>query len=150
VTPPSNAPRILVVEDDPEMIAAVSAVLGTAGYEVVEAANGRSALEISRSQRVDLILLDLGLPGVNGLDVARSLRDERPISGIPIVALSGSWIADDAESLRSVGITAGLRKPFGAADLLSLVASVLTSRSQAARRGRDVLALGQDAETAEA
>jgi len=146
---PAIEARILVVEDDPEMIAAVSAVLRAAGHTVVEAADGRTALDISRNQRIDLILLDLGLPEVNGLDFARTLRDERPISGIPIVALSGSWIADDAESLRSVGITAGLRKPFGSADLLSLVASVLSSRRQRAEVIPDVVAFGQDSETAD-
>src|ERR1700719_4908136 len=112
----SRAPRVLVVEDDEDIAQALQRSLRMEGYEVRSAADGRSALEHGRSFAPDLVILDLGLPEIDGLDVARSLRGE---DDVPILILT----ARDAVESRVEGLDAGaddyLVKPFERQELLA-------------------------------
>jgi two-component system response regulator RegX3 len=118
--------RILVVEDEPAISDAVSYGLREAGYEVQTVDDGDRALEEARSNRYDLMVLDLLLPGLPGLDVCRALREER--SDLPIVVLT----ARDAEVERIEGLDIGadayMTKPFSVAELVSRVRSLLRRR----------------------
>jgi CheY-like chemotaxis protein len=122
---PQQPRRVLVAEDDDDLRSAVVRLLEIHGYSVAETAGGVEALAATRGGDIDLILLDLGLPGVNGLDIARELRQDARTAGIPVVAITGSWIADDVDALSAAGFSAGLRKPFRAADLAATVAALL-------------------------
>jgi len=114
--------RILVVDDEPHIVALTRDYLEHAGFEVVAAADGKRALEVARDTHPDLVVLDLTLPSLDGLDVARSLRAQ---SSIPIVMLT----ARDDEVDRIVGLELGaddyITKPFSPRELVARVRAVL-------------------------
>jgi two-component system response regulator MprA len=121
----SRAPRVLVVEDDEDIAQALQRSLRMEGYEVRAAADGHAALEHRRSFAPDLVILDLGLPGLDGLEVARSLRAE---DDVPILILT----ARDALESRVEGLDAGaddyLVKPFERQELLARMRALLRRR----------------------
>ena len=121
----SRAPRILVVEDDEDIAQALQRSLRMEGYEVRTAGDGRAALEQGRSFAPDLVILDLGLPGIDGLEVARSLRGE---DDVPILILT----ARDAVESRVEGLDSGaddyLVKPFERQELLARMRALLRRR----------------------
>ena len=121
----SRAPRVLVVEDDEDIAQALQRSLRMEGYEVRAAADGPSALEHGRSFAPDLVILDLGLPGLDGVEVARSLRAD---DDVPILILT----ARDALESRVEGLDAGaddyLVKPFERQELLARMRALLRRR----------------------
>ncbi len=121
----SRAPRVLVVEDDEDIAQALQRSLRMEGYEVNSVGDGSAALEHARSFAPDLVILDLGLPGIDGLDVARSLRAD---DDIPILILT----ARDALEARVEGLDAGaddyLVKPFERQELLARMRAALRRR----------------------
>jgi two-component system, OmpR family, response regulator MprA len=121
----SRAPRVLVVEDDEDIAQALQRSLRMEGYEVRAAVDGPAALEHGRSFMPDLVILDLGLPGLDGLDVARSLRAD---DDVPILILT----ARDALESRVEGLDAGaddyLVKPFERQELLARMRALLRRR----------------------
>jgi two-component system, OmpR family, alkaline phosphatase synthesis response regulator PhoP len=127
---------ILVVEDEMKIARLVRDYLEHAGFEVVVTGDGESALASARGARPDLVVLDLGLPGADGLDIARELR---PRSAVPIVMLT----ARGDETDRIVGLELGaddyVVKPFSPKELVARVRAVLR-RSAAAGGGSDALA----------
>jgi len=114
--------RILVVDDEPNIVRLVRDFLERAGFAVAVAADGPSALRLATRERPDLVILDLGLPGMDGLDVARSLRRE---SAVPIIMLTAR--ADEPDKL--VGLELGaddyVTKPFSPRELVARVRTVL-------------------------
>jgi DNA-binding response OmpR family regulator len=129
---------ILVVDDEPQILQLVRDYLEHGGFKVVTAADGSSALRLAATVRPDLIVLDLGLPGVDGLDVTRSLRRN---GEVPIIMLT----ARTDESDKLVGLELGaddyITKPFSPKELVARVRSVLR-RSEAAKSPSDVIRLG--------
>ena len=121
----ARAPRVLVVEDDEDIAQALQRSLRMEGYEVRAAGDGRAALEQGRSFAPDLVILDLGLPGLDGLEVARSLRAD---DDVPILILT----ARDAVEARVEGLDAGaddyLVKPFERQELLARMRALLRRR----------------------
>jgi DNA-binding response OmpR family regulator len=130
--------RILVVEDDMEIARNLRDYLEVAGFEVTAVGDGSVALATARGDRPDLIVLDLGLPGVDGLDVARELRRT---STVPIVMLT----ARGEESDRVVGLELGaddyLVKPFSPKELVARVRAVLR-RTSGGAAGAEVIRAG--------
>jgi len=122
---------ILVVEDEKKIARLVRDYLEVAGFEVIVAAEGGAALASARGSKPDLVVLDLGLPGRDGLDVARELRTS---SNVPIIILT----ARGEESDRIVGLELGaddyVVKPFSPKELVARVRAVLR-RAEAARGG---------------
>jgi DNA-binding response OmpR family regulator len=131
-------PRILVVEDEMQIARTLRDFLEAAGFEVTLVGEGSAALASARGDRPDLIVLDLGLPGVDGLDVARELRRT---SSTPIVMLT----ARGEESDRIVGLELGaddyLVKPFSPKELVARVRAVLR-RTRGTAVGAEVLRAG--------
>ena len=117
--------RILVVDDEQAIVDAVSYALRAAGFEVDEFADGESALEAARATRYDVLVLDVRLPGLSGIEMCRRLRGE---SDVPILMLT----AMDAEVDRVLGLEAGaddyVTKPFSVAELVSRVRAILRRR----------------------
>jgi two-component system response regulator RegX3 len=132
--------RILVVEDEPAISDAVAYALRDAGFEVDAVGDGGEALEHARTQTYDLMVLDLLLPGLPGLEVCNMLRAER--SDLPIVVLT----ARDAELDRIQGLDSGaddyVTKPFSVAELVSRVRSHLRRRELDRSRSGNVTAVG--------
>src|SRR6202023_4108597 len=120
---------ILVVDDEPRIVQLVRDYLEHGGFTVLVAADGQSALRSARTGRPDLVVLDLGLPGLDGLDVTRALRRG---GQVPIIMLT----ARTDESDKLVGLELGaddyLTKPFRPKELVARVRSVLR-RSEAAK-----------------
>jgi DNA-binding response OmpR family regulator len=114
--------QILIVDDEPKITRLVRDYLENAGFAVTVARDGREALMRARTERPDLIVLDLGLPGIDGLDVTRSLRRD---AGVPIIMLT----ARAAETDRVVGLELGaddyVTKPFSPRELVARVRAVL-------------------------
>ena len=123
---PSSAPRILVVEDDTPMRRFLRAALANEGYKVVEAETGQAALDSVLAQLPDLILLDLGLPDVDGATVLERVREW---SRVPIIVLSArGQEVDKVEALNS-GADDYVTKPFGIPELLARIGVALRHSS---------------------
>jgi two-component system KDP operon response regulator KdpE len=111
---PSPGPRILVVEDDDETRAAIVRVLRAQGYGIVEAPDGRTAVERWEARRPDLVLLDLGLPDIDGLQLVRRIRRE---ATTPILILSGRYEEREKVEALDKGADDYVTKPFGIDEL---------------------------------
>jgi CheY-like chemotaxis protein len=124
----SPAPRrtVLLVEDSEPVRDAYSILLSESGYAVIPAADGLTALSLAADSPIDLVLLDLGLPGVDGLHVVRTLKASPATRSIPVLALTGR---DDPETRRAcaeAGCAAFLVKPFPTQQLLRAIAGHLS------------------------
>jgi two-component system alkaline phosphatase synthesis response regulator PhoP len=130
--------RILVVDDEPRIAQIARDYLERAGFKVTLAASGEEALAAVRSRRPDLMVLDLGLPGLDGLDVARAVRKD---SNVPIIMLTAR--VDESDTL--IGLELGaddyVTKPFSPKELVARVRAVLRRVDTAPPRG-DVIESG--------
>ena len=115
-------PSVLVVDDERQIAAIARDYLTRAGFSVAVAGDGPTGLEMARQKRPDLVVLDLGLPGLDGLEVARELRRE---SDVPIIMLTAR--VDEQDRLRGFEIGADdyMTKPFSPRELVARVSSVL-------------------------
>ena len=133
---------VLVVDDEPQIVKLVRDHLEAAGFSVLEAGDGRGAVRVAGTEHPDLVVLDLGLPGLDGLDVTRSLRKDNPV---PIIMLT----ARSDESDKLVGLELGaddyITKPFSPKELVARVRAVLR-RAETAAAGPEVLRVGDDVE----
>ncbi|MGQ9459340.1 MAG: response regulator transcription factor [Anaerolineae bacterium] len=132
------AVRILVVEDEKDLARLVRGYLENAGYEVLQAYTGREALFMVRQERPDLVILDLGLPEMDGLDVAQALRRE---SQIPIIMLTAR--VEESDRILGLGLGADdyVTKPFSPRELVARVRAVLR-RTQGEPAAPKMLRLG--------
>jgi CheY-like chemotaxis protein len=120
--------RILVVEDEPETLELVSLTLRTAGADVVEASGAEAALESLASHAPHIVLSDLQMPGLDGFELMRRLR-ERPIPPIA-VALSASSGPTDARRALEAGFAVHVAKPIGMTDLVETIRAVAPPTSR--------------------
>jgi two-component system, OmpR family, alkaline phosphatase synthesis response regulator PhoP len=129
---------VLVIEDEPQIAGLVRDYLEHAGFATLSAADGRSGLTLARTRRPDAIVLDLGLPGMDGLDVIRALRRD---AEVPIVVLTAR--SDEAD--RIVGLELGaddyVVKPFSPKEVVARVRAVLR-RAEAGARPAERLVVG--------
>ena len=120
--------RILVVDDDLDILTLERKILEKAGYDVVTAMDGRSAVELASVSDFDLVLLDVMMPGMDGFEVSRELQDKKG-GVLPVVFVTAR---DDSESMRE-GFRSGgsvfLSKPFTASQLIRIVGDMLGSRA---------------------
>jgi two-component system cell cycle response regulator DivK len=121
-------PSILLVEDNDAIRNAFTILLGESGYRVLEAASGNVAIETARSELPDLVILDLGLPDVSGLEVARTLRARPETGAIPIVALTGRALEVDEAACMAAGCSGYLTKPIDTEQLLRLIPTFIGKR----------------------
>jgi two-component system alkaline phosphatase synthesis response regulator PhoP len=129
---------ILVVEDEPRIAALVRDYLQHAGFAVLVAADGESGLTLARTRRPDAVVLDLGLPAIDGLDVVRALRRD---STVPIVVLTARGDESDRVAGLELGADDYVVKPFSPKELVARVRAVLR-RVEAASRPTDRLVVG--------
>lgn len=125
---------ILVVDDEPQIAEIATDYLRLAGFDVITAGDGVRALEAVRGRRPDLIVLDLGLPGLDGIDVARSIRRE---SDLPIVMLTARVQEDERLHGLEIGADDYITKPFSPRELVARVRAVLR-RTEKGRGDADV------------
>ena len=114
--------RVLVVEDDAAILETVAYNLGREGHDVITAADGVSGLQLSRETEPDLIVLDLMLPRMSGLDVCRVVREERPV---PILVLTARSAEGDKIAGLDLGADDYMTKPFSMRELVARVSAML-------------------------
>lgn len=118
--------KILVVEDDARNRQLYRDVLIPAGYTVVEAVDGESAIPAWQEHHPDIILLDIGLPGISGLEVARQIRrSEKHDEHVPILAVTSYTAGDDPEKALAAGCDAYMAKPVNLEELKTKLEEVL-------------------------
>jgi DNA-binding response OmpR family regulator len=123
---PDTRPLILVADDDKDILQLLRLRLELLGYGVVQAANGVEALELAREEKPALAILDVMMPGLDGLEVARQLRAAN--SRIPIILLTARIQESDVSAGLDAGADAYLGKPFDVTDLRNKVEELLASR----------------------
>jgi two-component system KDP operon response regulator KdpE len=133
MTQPSAPLRVLVVDDEPPIRRFLRTSLSAQGYHIVEAEDGDAALKEIRRRAPDLLVLDLGLPGIDGLEVIRRLRGADPAgpgTSLPIIVLSSR--VDEAGKVEALDLGADdyVTKPFGMDELLARIRAALRHRLQ--------------------
>jgi two-component system KDP operon response regulator KdpE len=108
--------RVLVVDDEPQIVRALTISLTAHSYDVTSARNGKEALELARSTMPDIVVLDLGLPDIDGIDVVRALREH---STVPIIILSGRNQGASKVRALDAGADDYVTKPFDLEELLA-------------------------------
>ncbi|HEX7977139.1 MAG TPA: response regulator [Gemmatimonadaceae bacterium] len=103
--------RVLLVEDNEDNRTIYSTVLRHLGYQVIEAVDGVQAVALARSEQPDLILMDISIPGIDGWEATRILREDSSTRDIPIIALTAHALSDDRERATKVGFSSYLAKP---------------------------------------
>jgi CheY-like chemotaxis protein len=115
--------RILIVDDNEDGAASLEMLLQIAGHETYTAREGKGALELAERVRPDAVLLDIGLPGLNGYDVCRRIRTEPWGKDLMLVALTGWGQDEDRRRSKEAGFDAHMVKPVDAEVLLKLLTS---------------------------
>jgi DNA-binding response OmpR family regulator len=120
------ARTILVVEDDPHILEMVQEILESSGFSPLAARSGQKALEILDGQPVDLLILDIRMPGMNGWDVLRTLKADERHRHIPVIMLTAKQHSvDEMLALQVFGVRAYITKPFQTEELLEQVEAIL-------------------------
>jgi two-component system cell cycle response regulator DivK len=120
-----GGPLILVVEDYDDTRALLSLTLSKRGYRVVTASDGMSGYGLALSERPDLILMDIHMPGLDGLSVTRLLREREETRGVPIVAVSAYGAQEMREKAREAGCDAYIETPVGPEELIEKIGRLL-------------------------
>jgi two-component system, OmpR family, KDP operon response regulator KdpE len=132
------APNVLMVDDDPHVLRSLRAALESHGYRVRSAVSGPTALEACAAERPDVVLLDLALPGLDGVDVCRRLRNW---SRVPILVISARVHESQKVQALDAGADDYITKPFGTEELLARIRAALR-RDQARRDEEPVIQAG--------
>ena len=121
-------PKVLVIDDEPPIRKLLRMGLSAHGYEIIEAPNGRISLELLEQKKPDLVILDLGLPDMQGLELLRTIRARN--EGVPIVVLSSR--GDEASKVQALDLGADdyVTKPFGMDELLARMRAALRHQLQ--------------------
>jgi len=117
--------KILIVEDNPTNMRLISMVLGSKGYSLLEAIDGEEALAVAIEGRPDLIVMDIQLPKMDGLEVTRRLRQTPEFKQTPIIALTASAMEGDREKIMAAGCDEYISKPVNTRQFPQLVAEML-------------------------
>ncbi len=117
--------RVLIVEDNPLSLELLRELVEGEGHRVIPAISGSEALSIARAERPDLILMDIQLPGIDGLTVTRILKTEAETREIPVVGISAHALRDDIDRALHAGCVAYLPKPLDTRRFRDLVARLL-------------------------
>lgn len=117
--------KILIVEDDPRNMKVVMLTLKSSGYIMVSATDGEQAVQVAVDEKPDMILMDMQLPKMSGLDATRILREKPEFADTPILALTAYAMKGDEEKYIEGGCTAYMSKPINTRELPGVVAQML-------------------------
>jgi len=118
--------QVLLIEDEPNIIEAISFILSRDGWSVKTHSNGADAVEIIRERQPDVLILDVMLPGKSGYDILRELRDDPHSVDLPVLMLTARGQTKDREIAERAGCDAFMTKPFSNADMLETVRALAT------------------------
>jgi two-component system cell cycle response regulator DivK len=116
---------ILIVEDNEKNLKLVRDVLQVKGYETLEAGTAEEGLKLARARTPDLILMDIQLPGMNGIDALKALRAEPATAAIPVVAITASVMQQDRQEIMRAGFNGFIEKPINLRVFLDTVQRAL-------------------------
>lgn len=133
--------KILVVDDEPHIVELVRFNLEASGFKVIEAMDGQKAIELAQSENPDLILLDLMLPGTDGLEVCRFLRQQKSTREIPIIMLTAKSEEIDKVLGLEIGADDYITKPFSPRELVARIKAVLR-RSAGSEKNENNIKIG--------
>ena len=119
--PESNKPRALVVDDAPDVTEMLAMLLSYAGYEVVAVSSAPAAFDKAQSEQFDVVVSDIGMPGMNGYELAEALRTLPDYHAVPLIAVTGFAMYDDRDRALESGFNAFLTKPVNPMDLIELI-----------------------------
>ncbi len=122
--------KILIVEDNPRDMRLLDMTLRAKGYSLLKATDGEKALDMVIRERPDLIIMDIQLPKINGLEVTRKLRNTLAFSHIPIIAITAYAMKGDKERAIEAGCDAYLSKPINTRQLPGVIAEMLLHRQK--------------------
>ena len=120
---------VLVIEDNPQNMLLICGILGSAGYQFWQANRGIQGWKLAQEHRPDLILLDIQLPDVSGLEVVQWLRDSEELNSITVIAVTAFAMVGDKEKMLSAGCDAYISKPYSVRDLLEVLNLYVPSRT---------------------
>jgi len=122
--------KILIVEDNPLNMRLLEMVLRARNYTLLKATDGKEALDMAMREQPDLIIMDMQLPKMNGLEVTRKLREMPAFNHTPIIAVTASAMKGDREKLLEAGCDAYLSKPINTRQLPEMIAEMLLRRQK--------------------
>ncbi len=117
-------PRALVVDDAPDVTEMIALLLKYAGYEVTTVYSGEQALAAARAEQFDALISDIGMPGMNGYELAEQVRVLPGYQSVPMIAVTGFTMYDDRDRALTSGFNAFLTKPISPNDLINLLAGL--------------------------
>jgi two-component system, cell cycle response regulator DivK len=116
---------ILIVEDNPKNLKLVRDVLQVRGYQTIEAGTGEDGVQLAREQRPALVLMDIQLPGISGVEAFRQLRADPTTRAIPVIAVTASVMAQERQKVMAAGFDGFQGKPISVRELLETIRRVL-------------------------
>ncbi|HEX7020407.1 MAG TPA: response regulator [Gemmatimonadaceae bacterium] len=122
---PPDVSRILVVEDNAANLKLATFLLESAGHEVLTANDAEAAVTLARTEQPNLILMDIQLPGMDGLQATALLKKDEATAGIPVIALTALAMKGDEERIRAAGCDGYIAKPLAYKEFLTTIASYL-------------------------
>ncbi|MBO9397220.1 response regulator [Shimia sp. R9_1] len=123
--------NVLVIEDEPNIIEAISFILSRDGWTVATHSNGHDAVGVVTAALPDVVILDVMLPGKNGYDILRELREAELTKGIPVLMLTAKGQVKDREMAARAGASRFMTKPFSNAEVLDAVRELVVGEQQA-------------------
>ena len=118
---------VLIVEDNEKNLKLVRDVLGVKGYETLEAGTAEDGVRIANERRPDLVLMDIQLPGMSGIDAIKVLRADPVTAGIPVVAITASVMQQDRQQIMAAGFDGFIEKPINLKSFLETVQVAIRS-----------------------
>jgi two-component system cell cycle response regulator DivK len=120
--------KILIVEDNPDNMLLTEMLLESAGHTVLSAVDAEAGLTLARDERPDLILMDIQLPGMDGLEATVLLKRDAATRAIPVIALTALAMKGDEERIRAAGCDGYIAKPMGIQEFLAAVSAQLVGQ----------------------
>ena len=117
--------KVLVVEDNPANMTLATFLLKSAGHSVLSATDAESGLTLARSEQPDLILMDIQLPGMDGLEATALLKADVTTRAIPVIALTALAMKGDEERIRAAGCDGYIAKPLAYREFLATISNIL-------------------------
>jgi len=117
--------KVLVVEDNQDNLKLISYALKRAGYELVSATCGEDGLELAQAEPLDLILMDINLPGIDGLETTRRIRDSEIDGRLPIIAITSFAMVGDRERILAAGCNGYIEKPIDPLAIVDQIHSII-------------------------
>jgi two-component system, cell cycle response regulator DivK len=118
---------ILIVEDNPKNLKLVRDVLQVRGYRTIEAGTGEEGVQLARDQHPALVLMDIQLPGISGVEAFRQLRADPTTRAIPVIAVTASVMAQEWQKVMAAGFDGFQGKPISVRELLETVRQILSA-----------------------